>query len=62
VNQFALSTSEKKKVDRRASADLWTTNRPDARLAKRLTKKSEEEFVRGNQTGGTGVTVSQASA
>jgi hypothetical protein len=61
-SQFSLSISEKKKVDRRASADLWTTIRPDAHLAQRLTKKSEEEVVRGNQTGGAGVTVSQASA
>jgi hypothetical protein len=56
------SLQKRKTVGRRASADLWTTNRPDARLAKRLTKKSEEELVRGNQTGGAGVTVSQASA
>ena len=28
----------KEKAARRAGADLWTTNRPDARLANRLTK------------------------
>jgi hypothetical protein len=52
----------KKKMARRASADLWTTKRPDERLANPFTEKSDEEFVRGNQTGGWGVTVSQASA
>jgi hypothetical protein len=29
---------KRKKLNRRVSADLWTTNRPDALLAKRLTK------------------------
>jgi hypothetical protein len=47
-----LIHSQRKKLKRRDSADVWTTNRPDASLAKLLTKKSEEEIVRGNQTGG----------
>jgi hypothetical protein len=41
-----------KKLMRRGSAGVRTTNRQDASLAKSLTKKSEEEIVRGNQTGG----------
>jgi hypothetical protein len=53
---------KKKKAAGRASAELWTTKRPDARLANPFTEKSDEQFVRGNQTGGWGVTVSQASA
>ncbi|MEH2495811.1 hypothetical protein V1294_002290 [Bradyrhizobium sp. AZCC 1678] len=56
------SLQKRKTVCRRASADLWTTNRQDARLADSLAKKSEEELVQGNQTGGAGVTVSQTSA
>jgi hypothetical protein len=54
--------SEKKKAVRRVIVDLWTTKRPYARLTNPFTEKSGEEFVRGNQTGGWGVTVSEASA
>jgi hypothetical protein len=41
-----------KKLTRRGSVEVRTTNRQDACLAKSLTRKSEEEIVRGNQTGG----------
>ena len=46
----------------RASAELWTTNRPDARLARSLTKNIRKRIVRGNQQARRGVAVSQASA
>ncbi len=46
----------------RASAELWTTNRPDARLARSRTKNiRKESFVATNGRGG-GVAVSEASA
>jgi hypothetical protein len=59
---FSKEKISKEKSVRRANADLWTTKRPDARLTNPFTEKSDEEFVRGNQTGGWGVTVGQASA
>src|SRR5688500_2506781 len=52
-------TSEKKTVRRRADADLWTTNRPDARLANRLTKNLKK--IRSGQPNGRAGCYSQSS-
>src|SRR5215207_5305667 len=45
-------TSEKKTVRRRADADLWTTNRPDARLANRLTKNLKKNWFGATKRAG----------
>src|SRR5215207_11587474 len=44
---------------RRAGADLWTTNRPDARLANRLTKNLKK--IRSGQPNGRAGCYSQSS-
>jgi hypothetical protein len=57
----AVDFRKEKKVDRRAIADLWTTNRLDTSLADSLTKNLKKNWF-GQPNGRAGVTVSQTSA
>jgi hypothetical protein len=53
VRHCSRWTSAKKKMARRASADLWTTKRPDERLANRLTKNlTKNSFGATKRAGG----------